>query len=341
MEKIKYENDKKKNAECRYYKYGYCKFSNKCNFSHTSQTSQVTHPLGENLKEKKIIPIEKNIPVAVSRKDSINIDTNYQTNSLDHQSEAEIAKLKGNKSYLEGDYNKAFEMYSLAIIYSTEALATFYSNRSNTSIQMKEYNKALSDSEKCIDLRPNWTRGYYRKATCLMLLGDKEGAQKYFRKSFESATTDIERDEIKKFIKEAGISMDTQNLVKEKTAPKKDKGRKLIEFLSKYPEETSEQYTDSNNQNGNLVENQLEFLISQYIKPYEQDAFKSLSYYHCLESGELPKEKALEWIKFGSTYGAGENSDLLQALKDYVAITEACELKEKLEEIFEICGLSL
>lgn len=341
MENIKYEVDKKKNSECRYYKYGYCKFSNKCKFLHTSHSSQVIHPPAENLKDKKIIQIEKNIPVVENRKESINIDSNNHISSLDHQSEAEIAKLKGNKSYLEGDYNKAFEMYSLAIIYSTEALATFYSNRSNTSIQMKEYNKALSDAEKCIELRPNWTRGYYRKATCLMHLGDTDSAQKYFKKSFESATTDKERDEIKKFINEAGFSMDSQNPEKEKPAPKKgDKGRKLIEFLSKFSEETSEQDSDSNNQMDSYIDDQLDFLISQYIKPHEEDAFKTLSQYHGLDSGELPKEKALEWIKFGLTYGAGESTDLLQALKDYVSITEGSELKGKLEEIFEMCGLN-
>ena len=157
MDKIKgnvYEFNEKSNKliPCRFYKNGFCKFSNKCKFSHSIELVDTNTVTKEN-PTKSESSLSNNCPISTS---------------IDYQSEAELAKTKGNKFYMEGDYNKAYEMYSLAIIYSTEALATFYSNRSNTCIQMKDFYKALTDAEKCIELRPNWSKGYYRKKNMLI-----------------------------------------------------------------------------------------------------------------------------------------------------------------------------
>jgi tetratricopeptide (TPR) repeat protein len=267
-------------------------------------------------------------------KDSPSNNTTIDLNNSNIKSLAEQAKLKGNKYYNEGDYYKAYEMYSLAISSATEAetLATFYSNRSNACMQIKDYNKALSDAEKCIELRPEWSRGYYRKAISLISIGDKKNAHEFFQLSYGRATDSKEKEEIKKF-----IIQKTEDANKKPKNYKNDKPHrgKLINFLSKYADDDS----ISNENEDSCIQEQVEFLISQYIKPYEDDAFRSLAVFHGLDSGELPIENARIWIKFGLTYGTGDSPDLIIALNEYVNMINDDEKNSKLEEIISLCGI--
>jgi hypothetical protein len=48
--------------------------------------------------------------------------------------------------------------------------ATLYSNRSFCHMQMTEVDMALFDANTCIELRPGWLKGYYRKGVALMFL---------------------------------------------------------------------------------------------------------------------------------------------------------------------------
>jgi tetratricopeptide (TPR) repeat protein len=48
--------------------------------------------------------------------------------------------------------------------------ATLYSNRSLCYLKIGEAQKALLDAETCINNRPDWVKGYYRKGAALMLL---------------------------------------------------------------------------------------------------------------------------------------------------------------------------
>jgi len=246
--------------------------------------------------------------------------------------QAEQAKLTGNKYYMEGDYHKAYEMYSLAISKSTETegLATFYSNRSNTCIQLNDYVKALSDAEKCIELRPDWSKGFYRKAICLIRIGDIENAQKYFQFAYEKSTDLKEKEEIEKIF----LNEKEENTSKSSRDEKKH-NRKLINFLLKYADDNSDPIKPEDTE----IKDQVDFLMSQYIKPYEDDAFISLAVYHGLDSGQLTFENARRWINFGVIYGAGNSIDLLNALKEYVNLTNEYEIKSKLEEIIDLCGI--
>ena len=60
---------------------------------------------------------------------------------------------------------------------------TLYSNRSLTHFNLKEYKAALSDSEKCIELNPNWAKGYHRKAAALAELGEVTQAFDFYGKA--------------------------------------------------------------------------------------------------------------------------------------------------------------
>jgi len=45
------------------------------------------------------------------------------------------------------------------------------SNRSAALLQLSKTAKALADAEECIRLRPDWDKGYFRKAAALEALG--------------------------------------------------------------------------------------------------------------------------------------------------------------------------
>lgn len=86
-------------------------------------------------------------------------------------------KNKGNKAFSEGRYDQA-------IIHFTDAINVdpknhiLYSNRSGAYASMKEYKKALEDADKTVDIKPDWAKGYSRKVTALIYLGNYDEAEK-------------------------------------------------------------------------------------------------------------------------------------------------------------------
>ncbi|BAS85745.1 Os03g0679800, partial [Oryza sativa Japonica Group] len=84
-------------------------------------------------------------------------------------------KLHGGKAFEEGDY-------AGAIIFYTEAMkldpadATLYSNRSLCHLRSGAAQEALLDANDCIKLKPEWTKGHYRKGCAHMALKEYEEA---------------------------------------------------------------------------------------------------------------------------------------------------------------------
>ena len=48
--------------------------------------------------------------------------------------------------------------------------ATLYSNRSLCHLKSGEAHDALADAIACVNLQPDWAKGYYRKGAALMSL---------------------------------------------------------------------------------------------------------------------------------------------------------------------------
>ena len=65
-------------------------------------------------------------------------------------------------------------------------LAPIYSNRSASFLKLSKVSQALSDAERCIELRPDWDKAYFRKATALEAQDDDDAALVQFevRKAF-------------------------------------------------------------------------------------------------------------------------------------------------------------
>ena len=74
---------------------------------------------------------------------------------------AQQFKDEGNKAFKSGDYNQAIEHYTKAIeLDSTNP--TYYSNRSGAQFNLGKFQDALNDAQKCIEVDPNFQKGYVR-----------------------------------------------------------------------------------------------------------------------------------------------------------------------------------
>ena len=81
------------------------------------------------------------------------------------EQKADAIKYKnlGNAEYKAKKFDKAVGLYSKAIgLDPTNHV--FYSNRSGCFLSMQRFADATNDAQKCIELKPDWHKGYIRKA---------------------------------------------------------------------------------------------------------------------------------------------------------------------------------
>ena len=90
----------------------------------------------------------------------------------------------GNAEFKAQNFDKAVEFYSTAID-ETPTDHTIYGNRSACYFKMKEFDKAVTDAEKCIELKPDWVKGYQRKGNALSGNGNRAEAMITYQKGLE------------------------------------------------------------------------------------------------------------------------------------------------------------
>ena len=101
-----------------------------------------------------------------------------------------MLKEEGNKLFKECRYEEACDKYTKALeLDSTNAV--IFSNRSVTYAKLGVYERALSDALQCIELNPQWPKGFLRNTSALELLGRHDDVMKSacegFRLSGEGA----------------------------------------------------------------------------------------------------------------------------------------------------------
>ena len=74
---------------------------------------------------------------------------------------------------------------------------------------MKNYEEALNDADKCIEIQPDWSKGYQRKAMALQAKGELEQAVEFYEKGVEK---DPNNAQCKQFLEQAEAQL-TQRMM--------------------------------------------------------------------------------------------------------------------------------
>ncbi|RKF59364.1 Serine/threonine-protein phosphatase T [Erysiphe neolycopersici] len=97
-------------------------------------------------------------------------------------------KDEGNKAFAAHDWPKAVECYTKAI--ELDKKATFYSNRAQANIKLEAYGYAIRDATSAVELDPNLTKAYYRRAIAYTAILKPKDALKDFRNVVRRAPND-------------------------------------------------------------------------------------------------------------------------------------------------------
>ncbi|KAL4426110.1 hypothetical protein ABPG77_002696 [Micractinium sp. CCAP 211/92] len=97
---------------------------------------------------------------------------------------AEDFKDKGNIEYRAGRFLKAAALYTQGLK-ADPTNAVLYSNRSAALLALAKTTKAVADAEECIRLRPDWDKGYFRKAAALEALDQMPEALHSYQAALE------------------------------------------------------------------------------------------------------------------------------------------------------------
>jgi len=106
-------------------------------------------------------------------------------------SKAEEERQKGNDAFTKGDYPKAVGAYSEAIKRNPED-AKIFSNRAAAYSKLMEFNLAMKDCDRCIELDPSFIKGHLRKGHICIALKNYQKALEAFEKAQEIDKTNQE-----------------------------------------------------------------------------------------------------------------------------------------------------
>ena len=104
--------------------------------------------------------------------------TNEQVTPEQRAAAAEHKAL-GNKEFVAGQFDAAAKHFTAAIEQDPTD-HVFYSNRSACYASVGKLVAAVEDAERCIELKPEWGKGYSRLGLALFKKGDLSGAQKAY-----------------------------------------------------------------------------------------------------------------------------------------------------------------
>jgi len=94
------------------------------------------------------------------------------------------SKALGNEQFKAKNYEKAIEFYTKAIE-ETPNDHSIYGNRSASHYNLKSFDAASTDADKCIELKDDWAKGYQRKAMALHGQGNRAEALLNYKKGLE------------------------------------------------------------------------------------------------------------------------------------------------------------
>ena len=123
---------------------------------------------------------------------------------------AEILRKDGNDLFNRGDLVGAIGKYTEGLSLRCED-AFLYSNRSAALCLLKRYESALADANECIQLSPNWGKGYLRKFNVLWATGRIEEAQTICEAGLE-LVDDSDKESMRAMIGRCSVELYQQKL---------------------------------------------------------------------------------------------------------------------------------
>jgi stress-induced-phosphoprotein 1 len=97
----------------------------------------------------------------------------------DHHMNLSSLKDLGNAEFKAKNFEKAIEIYTDALN-ETPTDHTILGNRAMAYSNLQKFEEMLKDAEKCIEIKPDWGKGYHRKGAALHKLGKfEESAEAY------------------------------------------------------------------------------------------------------------------------------------------------------------------
>ncbi|KAK0635492.1 serine/threonine-protein phosphatase 5 [Bombardia bombarda] len=94
--------------------------------------------------------------------------------------EAVALKNKGNEAFAAHDWPTAIEYYSKAIELNDQD-HTYWSNRAQAHLKMESYGYAIRDATKAVEIKPDFVKAYYRRATAYAAILKPRDAVKDFK----------------------------------------------------------------------------------------------------------------------------------------------------------------
>lgn len=98
-------------------------------------------------------------------------------------------KALGNKEFSAQNFEVAAKHFSDAIA-EDPTDHVFYSNRSGCYASLKQFDKALEDGAKCVEIKPDWPKGYTRKGLAEYFMSKYDEAEKTYEGGLKLAPQD-------------------------------------------------------------------------------------------------------------------------------------------------------
>ena len=90
----------------------------------------------------------------------------------------------GNAEFKAKNFEKAIEIYTDALA-ETPTDHTIYGNRAMAYSNLGKFEEMLKDAEKCVEIKPDWGKGYHRKGAALHKLGKFEDSMEAYAKGLK------------------------------------------------------------------------------------------------------------------------------------------------------------
>lgn len=91
---------------------------------------------------------------------------------------------------LSSDFKKALKLFSRALkAYQAQEdtiddLGVVYAAKSSANYHLERLTESICDADRAIDVRPNWSKGYFRRAEALLKQGLEAAALEEYQHAF-------------------------------------------------------------------------------------------------------------------------------------------------------------